>query len=75
MKPEQIAIAGTPVLLFNNCADSNHAARIHDGACPLVAAALRSKGRVKVCPADTATLADLDERGWIVKTCKCVTKG
>lgn len=62
------------VLLFNNCAAAHNVARVHASTCPLVAAAKASRGAVRVTTADDETIADLNERGFPVKFCKC-TKG
>jgi hypothetical protein len=63
----------TQVLLFNNCAASHNAARVHADTCPLVAAARKSRHRVAVIEGDlTADIADLNERQFPVKFCKCL---
>lgn len=63
---------GSTVLLFNNCAAAHLAARVHAEGCPMVAAARRSRGKVRVCAADEETVADLNERGFTVRECKCM---
>ena len=71
MMPEQKS--ETEVLLFNKCAASHLAARVHADTCPLVAAARRSRGRVVVIETDLEEqIADLNERQWPVKRCKCL---
>lgn len=60
------------VLLFNRCADSSRAARVHAATCPLVAAARKSHSKVAVIENDLEeTIADLEERQWPVRYCKC----
>lgn len=60
------------VILFNTT--NAHTAHVHDSVCRLVAAARKSRGLVRVIPTNDATIADLTDRGWKVKHCKC-TKG
>lgn len=61
------------VLLFSTTAKPALAARLHDDSCHLVRAAELSKGRVKVRREDLASeVADLNERGFRVKKCKCL---
>jgi hypothetical protein len=64
----------TEVLLFSTVADGSRAARIHSSSCQLVAAARRSRnGKTRVIDADLdAVVADLNERGYPVKRCKCL---
>jgi hypothetical protein len=64
-------LAVSNVLLFNCCADATKAARVHDEACPLVAAARKSRGKVKVTAVEQGTIDDLNASGWPVKFCKC----
>lgn len=62
------------VLLFSCAADSSRAARVHADSCPLVTVARRSRmGRVQVIESDLEFhVADLNERGFPVKRCKCL---
>lgn len=58
------------VLLFSTRAHPDRAARVHAVSCPLVAAAKRSRA-TKVLDADDETIADLNDREFPVKFCKC----
>ena len=61
------------VLLFNKCAASHLAARVHAETCPEVARARGSRGKVAVITEDLeAAIADLNDRDWPVKRCKCL---
>lgn len=62
------------VLLFNKCAASHLAARVHVDSCPMVAAARHSRGKVVVIEGDDVAenVVDLNERQWPVKRCKCL---
>jgi hypothetical protein len=74
----EVAFAPVRVLLFNCCAASHLAARVHSSACPMVAAAKKSRGRVKVRTegalhvALDEEIADLNERGFPVRECRCL---
>lgn len=57
------------VILFNTT--NHHAALIHNADCRLVAAARKSRGLIRVIPLSDKAVADLTERGWRVKSCKC----
>lgn len=60
------------VLLFNTCAASHLAARLHSATCPMVNAAKRGH-KVRAVTTDVeAHVADLNERGFTVKRCKCL---
>lgn len=65
------------VLLFNTCADSSRAARLHATSCPMVNTS-KGGGKVKAST-DTAEIAievaDLEGRGFPVKRCKCCRRG
>jgi hypothetical protein len=70
----------TEVLLFNTCAASHLAARVHSPACQMVVSASRARpgARSVVVIRDEPAghlaeeIADLSERGWAVKRCKCL---
>lgn len=57
-------------LLFNTCADPSRAARLHLSTCSMVSTAKV----VAEISADElqADIADLNERGFPVKACKCL---
>jgi len=70
------AIEVGAVLLFNNCAPAHLAARLHAAACPMVAMADRPGRRVAAIRDNLEwEIADLEERGWPVKRCKCLAQG
>jgi hypothetical protein len=46
-------------------------AHVHNVSCPLVAAARKSRGLIRVIPTSDAVIADLSGRGWTIKHCKC----
>lgn len=61
------------VLLFNTRAASDQAVRLHSASCPVVSAARRSKGVVRVVDRDIDwQIADFVGRGWPVRACRCV---
>ena len=62
------------VLLFNTCAAPQLAARLHTAECAMVnTAKSRPRGKVKLITGDIEeTVADLNERGFPVKECKCL---
>jgi|HubBroStandDraft_3_1064219.scaffolds.fasta_scaffold125503_2 hypothetical protein len=63
------------VLTFNTCSAPHLAARLHAPDCPMVNMAKNSRGRVTMIPSvDEEEIADLNERGFPVKACKCLKK-
>lgn len=61
------------VLLWNTAAHPDRAARLHAAACPMVNTGRRGgKSTTKIVTEDLeATVADLNEREYPVKRCKC----
>ena len=65
------------VLLFNTAAHPDRAARVHASTCPMLNVAAKA-GRgarvVKRIEGDGLdfTISDLNERGFPVKTCRCL---
>lgn len=63
------------MLLFNNAAHPNRAARIHAAHCPLAINTASRKGRRTAVQAitdfDQEMIDDLDARGFPVKRCRC----
>lgn len=67
--------AGARVLLFSTTSAPSRAARIHVVECPLVRAAERSRGKIRVDRTpDEETVADLKARGFPVKWCACTKR-
>lgn len=65
------------VILFNTVAAPHLAARLHDSECPMVKNMASRPGRrtpVRWSVVDAADIADLNERGFPVKECKCLKK-
>jgi hypothetical protein len=72
-RPYNEIMASTTVLLFNCCAASHLAARLHAADCAMVKMATGSRGKVRVIAEDLDyQVADLTGRGWQVKRCKCL---
>jgi hypothetical protein len=72
-----VAVPAGAVLLFNTAAPSHLACRLHSATCPMVntARARRGRGKVKLIESDVAEcVADLIDRDWPVKTCKCLPR-
>lgn len=65
---------GTRVLIFNTCADASRAARLHAPECAMVNTARKNRRPLYTVTAAQldADVADLNERGYPVKTCKCL---
>jgi hypothetical protein len=59
------------VLLFNTVSKPELAARVHRSSCPLVTNAARRRGKVIRDEASEEVIADLEDRGYPVKFCKC----
>jgi len=60
---------GETVILFKTT--DAVAVHVHAQACPLVAAARKSHGLIRVVPNDDDTRDDFTARGWKIKHCKC----
>lgn len=59
------------VLLFSTVAPAAQAARLHAPTCPMTNTGKGRRGFVRSMPATDEAIADLNERGFIVKRCKC----
>jgi hypothetical protein len=57
------------VILFKTTNDVM--VHVHDAKCPLVDAARKSRGLIRVIPHTEDNVRDFQERGWKVKHCKC----
>lgn len=68
-------IAVRTVLLFSNVARPDLAARLHAAECPMVNTSKGHRGAVnRIDDPTDDDIADLNERGWPVKRCKCLPK-
>jgi len=64
--------SGRPaVLLLHTAAAPERAARLHDATCPMLRTAKRG-GVIKRIEATADVIDDLNERGYQVKSCKCM---
>ena len=61
------------VLLFNTCADASRAARLHTADCPMTNTSGRRVIRTEGAELP-AQIADLRERGFSVRECKCIER-
>jgi hypothetical protein len=60
------------VLLFNTAAPVHLAASVHDSECRMVNTGRKKGGAVKIDFNVDEAVADLRERGWPVRLCKCI---
>ncbi len=67
------ADTGSVVLLFSNVARADLAARLHAPSCSMVNTSKGRRGCVtRIDDPTEEDIADLNERGWPVKRCKCL---
>ncbi len=63
------------VLLFSNVARADLAARLHAPSCSMVQTSKGRRGRLtRIDDPTEEDIADLNDRGWPVKRCKCLPK-
>jgi hypothetical protein len=68
-----VSPSGDPiVLLFDNRASAARAARLHVASCPMTRVAKRGSGVGLDPNVSEEDIADLNERGFPVKRCKCI---